>query len=45
MKLMYSQGPYGFYYDFADQSTKLGTLTPYDAPSNFRRVDHGSVQL
>ena len=25
--------------DFADQSTKLGTLTPYDVPSNFRRGD------
>jgi len=29
--------PYGFDCDFADQSTKLGTITPYDVLSNFRR--------
>ena len=31
-----SLAPYRFY-DFVDQSTKLGTLTPYDVLSNFRR--------
>jgi len=37
--VLYSQGPYGFHCDFADQSTKLGTLSPYDVLSNFRRGD------
>ena len=31
-----SLAPYRFY-DFVDQSTKLGTLTPYDVLSSFRR--------
>ena len=39
--LEYSQRSYGkfWYYSDFDQSTKLGTLIPYDVLSNFRRGD------
>ena len=39
--LSYSQRSYGKFWCYSDfdQSTKLGTLTPYDVLSNFRRGD------